>query len=110
MNTSDVVKQSSHEAQKIAEGAALNVAFRSEPGQVILGAMLDRFADVLEHLVMDPLSDEQALIVYHEMKGMLAMGESLGDAVQQATRAVARSTMQDKLRQQQRQRRSDEGT
>jgi len=108
MDTNDIVKQSAHQAQQIAEGAALNVAFRSEPGQVILGAMLDRFADVLERLVLDPLSDEQVLVVYHEMKGMIALGESLGDSIRQATQAVARSTMQDKLRQTQK-RRSDEG-
>lgn len=108
MDTNEAVNQSAHQAQQIAEGAALNVAFRSEPGQVILGAILDRFAEMLETLVLDPLSDAEALVVYHEMKGMIALGDSLGDSIKQATQAVARSTMQHKLRQTQK-RRSDEG-
>lgn len=98
MNAQDVMNQSADQASKIVEGASLNLALKSQPGQVILDAILTRFADKLDHLVMDPLRDEDVLRVYYELRGMVELCEEMGESIRQATQLVARSSIQSKLR------------
>ena len=93
-----IIEQNADQAAKIVEGASLNVALKSQSGQVILDAILTRFADKLDHLVMDPLKDEEILRVYYELRGMVQLCEEIGESIRQATRLVARSSIQSKLR------------
>jgi len=103
MHAQDVVRQSTEQAQKIAEGAGLNLAFRSEPGQVILASVLERFGSKLERLLFDKMKDEDVLRSYYELRGMMDLCEDMGDSIRQATQIVGRSTIQQKLRQHRRQ-------
>ncbi len=101
-NAQTVVNQASQQTSVIAEGAGLNLAFKSEPGQVILASILDRFADKLERLIVDDLSEAQAIQLWYELRGTVSLCDDLGDAIRQATHLVAKTTIQDKLRQQRR--------
>lgn len=94
----EMVNQAADQAAKIAEGAGLNIAFKSQPGQLILGSIMDRFADKLEQLLFDRQTEESVLRLYNELQGILQVCGDLGDSMKQAVQVVARNSIQSKLR------------
>lgn len=93
----DTAQQAVNQAARIHEGASLSLAFKSEPGQIIVSAMLERLVAMLDHFVMDPLSDDQVLKSYYEMKGFLGMLDDVGVSIQRATDAVMRNGVKQRL-------------
>jgi hypothetical protein len=94
----DPAQQAVNQATRIHEGASLSLAFKSEPGQIIVGALLERLVTMLDHFVMDPMSDDQVLKAYYEMKGLLGMLEDVGTSIQRATEAVMRNGVKQRLK------------
>ena len=107
MNAQDVVNQSAQQTARITEGAALNVAFKTPSGQVILDAVTDRLAVKLDSLINDKLTENQLCVIAYEIRAIAQLCGDMGDSIKEATRLVARSTIQDRLRQQ---RRNQEGS
>ena len=93
----DTAQQAVNSAARIHEGASLSIAFRSDPGQIIVSAILERLVTKLDHFVMDPMSDDQVLKAYYEMKGLLGMLDDVGVSVQRATEAVMRNGVKQRL-------------
>lgn len=93
----DSAQQAVNGAAQIHEGASLAIAFKSQPGQLILEAVLSRLVEKMEHLILDPLKDDEVLRTYSEIKGMLGVFEDLGYSVKRASEAVMRNGVKSRL-------------
>lgn len=99
MNAQEAVEQSSKQHAQIVEGAKLNMAFKTDGGQVIAESIVEAVAKKVEDMLWQrSLGDEEALKRLYEIRGILDVAEGMGDAITLAVSAVSRNAVQSRLR------------
>jgi len=86
-------QQELREGQKIADGARLEMAFKSEAGQVILASLEKPLGEDLNYLLFSPATDAELLTRLYEVRGALRHLSALGEKMRAAKAFISRRAL-----------------
>jgi hypothetical protein len=90
-------EQIHREAELVAEGSALTIAFKTGPGQVILQAFSARAQTDIEIIIFDAKTEEEILAAVNRLRAFIMLSSDMGDSIKRAARAIASKALQTKL-------------
>lgn len=93
----DAAAQATQASEDLNQGAQLLMAFRSEPGQIILGELVAIVREQLEALLFEPLDDAEALAKLNACRAFIQLHDVAGDKIRLTLTTIARKTIQQKL-------------
>jgi hypothetical protein len=87
------------QASIVSEGTALSIAFKSQPGQIILGSMIDRLGEMIDDLLTGNMTDDKLLVKLYEARAIVSVCGSMGDSINAAISLISRRSVASALRQ-----------
>lgn len=98
MNAQHVVDQADAQNAQIVEGAKLGMAFKTDSGRIIAESLIEAVSNHVDTMLWENLSDENVLKVLYQIRGILEVTQSMGDAIRSAVSAVSRNAVAGRLR------------